>query len=131
MITLHKKDIELLKKIQLFFGVGSVSTVGSKFARYRVRSRLDLKTIVLHFEKYPLQTTKFTNFVSFCKILELMNNKLHTNVEGFLKLLSLINKLNNPLSESLLEKLAYLGEITNVDLELYSGESLKDKLNPL
>ena len=83
---------KILKKIQLFFGVGSVSTVGNKFARYRVRSRQDLKTIILHFERYPLQTAKVINFVSFCRILELMNNKLHTSVEGFLLLLSLINK---------------------------------------
>lgn len=132
IITLHKKDIELLKKIQLFFGVGSVSTVGNKFARYRVRSRQDLKTIILHFERYPLQTTKVLSFTSFCKILEDMNNKLHTKVEGFLKLLSLINKLNNPLSESLLEKLASLGQIPDMDLELYSVESLNlnNKLNP-
>lgn len=132
IITLHKKDIELLKKIQLFFGVGSVSTIGSKTARYRARSRKDLQVIITHFENYPLQTTKFINFLSFCKILEGINNKLHTNVEGFLKLLSLINKLNNPLSESLLEKLAHIGKIPNVDLEISSVESLniKDKIDP-
>jgi hypothetical protein len=132
IITLHIKDIELLNKIQLFFGVGSVSTTGNKFARYRVRSRQDLKVIIAHFEKYPLQTSKFINFMSFCKILEHMNNKLHATVPGFLKLLSLINRLNNPLSESLLENLAPLGKIPNVDLELSSVESLniKDKLDP-
>lgn len=132
IITLHKKDVELLKKIQLFFGVGSVSTVGNKTARYRVRSRQDLKVIVSHFEKYPLQTTKVISFTSFCNILELLNNKLHASIEGFLKLLSLINKLNNPLSESLLEKLAPLGKIPNVDLELSSVESLnlKNRLDP-
>lgn len=111
IITLHIKDIELLNKIQLFFGVGSVSTIGNKVARYRVRSRQDLKIIIAHFEKYPLQTTKFINFMSFCKILEHMNNRLHATVPGFLKLLSLINKLNNPLSESLLANLAPLGKI--------------------
>ena len=132
IITLHIKDIELLNKIQLFFGVGSVSTTGNKFARYRVRSRQDLKVIIAHFEKYPLQTSKFINFMSFCKILEHMHNKLHATVPGFLKLLSLINRLNNPLSESLLENLAPLGKIPNVDLELSSVESLniKDKLDP-
>ena len=88
-----------------------------------MRSRQDLKTIILHFKRYPLQTTKVINFVNLCKILELMNNKAHTNVQGFLNLLSLINKLNNPLSESLLEKLAPLGVIPNIDLELYSAES--------
>lgn len=124
IITLHNKDIELLNKIQLFFGVGVVSTIGSKGARYRVRSRDGLKTIISHFNKYPLQTTKIHNFVSFCKILDLMNQKYHTNVEGFLNLVSLINKLNNPLSPSLLNNLSSLGELPNVDFELTSKESI-------
>ena len=55
IITLHKKDIELLNKIQLFFGVGTVSTLGEKIARYRVRSRDGLQVIISHFYKYPLQ----------------------------------------------------------------------------
>ena len=97
IITLHKKDIELLNKIQLFFGVGTVSTLGEKIARYRVRSRDGLQVIISHFYKYPLQTTKLKNFFSFCKILELLNNKSHTKVEGFLNLASLIHKLNKPL----------------------------------
>ncbi len=132
IINLHVKDIELLNNIKLFFGVGSVSTSGDKVARYRVRSREDLKVIISHFNNYPLQTTKVINFKSFCIILEHMNNKLHTNVEGFLSLLSLINKLNNPLSEALLEKLSSLGKIPNVDLEICSSESLdlNTKLNP-
>ncbi len=49
IITLHKKDIELLNKIQLFFGVGTVSTVGDKVARYRVRSRDGLQVIICTF----------------------------------------------------------------------------------
>ena len=49
IITLHKKDIELLNKIQLFFGVGTVSTLGEKIARYRVRSRDGLQVIISHF----------------------------------------------------------------------------------
>lgn len=132
IITLHNKDIELLKKIQLFFGVGVVSTIGSKGARYRVRSRDGLKTIISHFNKYPLQTTKINSFVSFCNILDLMNQKYHTNVEGFLHLVSLINKLNNPLSPSLLNNLSLLGELPNVDFELTSKESisLNGKLDP-
>jgi len=132
IITLHKKDIELLNKIRLFFGVGYISTWGDKFARYRVRSRQDLEIIISHFEKYPLQTPKIIHFRVFCRILELMEKKFHSNLEGFLELLSLINKLNNPLSDILLEKLAPLGKIPNVDLELFSAESLnlKNKLDP-
>ena len=120
IITLHSKDIELLNKIQLFFGVGIVSTSGDKVARYRVRSISSLKVIFAHFNQYPLQTTKVNNYITFCKILDLMDNKYHANIEGFLYIASLINKLNNPLSPTLLDKLAPLGELPSTDLELTS-----------
>ena len=134
IITLHKKDIELLNKIQSFFGVGTVSLAGDKIARYRVRSRNSLLVIISHFNKYPLQTTKVNNFISFCNILNLMNKKSHLDVEGFLNIASLINKLNNPLSPSLLDKLSLLGELPNTDaqaLELASKKSLlSENLDP-
>ena len=123
IITLHKKDIELLNKIQSFFGVGTVYTVGNKEARYRVRSRLGLNVIISHFNRYSLQTTKAIHFSMFCRILNLINDRHHASAEGFLKLVSLINKLNNPLSQSLLDKLAPLGILPDVDVELSSRES--------
>lgn len=134
IITLHKKDIELLNKIQLFFGVGSVSTVGDKVVRYRVRSREGLQVIISHFNKYPLQTSKRMNFISFCNILDLMNQKYHSNIEGFLKLASLINKLNNPLSKSLVDKLVILGKLPDIGSELICQNCeynlLTENLNP-
>jgi len=68
IITLHIKDLELLKAIQNFFKVGTVSTSGEKFARYRVRSKEDLRVIINHFNIYPLQTSKAINF-AFVKFL--------------------------------------------------------------
>lgn len=116
IITLHKRDLELLNLIKNFFSVGSVTSTGC-FARFRVRSRSDLKVIIAHFNKYPLQTTKSVNFIYFCEILNLINQKVHTNILGFLKLASLINRLNNPLSETLLGKFAELGPLPNVEFE--------------
>lgn len=49
IIYLHVKDIVLLKKINNFFSVGIVSTVGYKTARYRVRSKSELGVIIAHF----------------------------------------------------------------------------------
>lgn len=132
-ITLHKKDIELLNKIQSFFGVGTVSTVGDKVARYRVRSKNSLLVIISHFNKYPLQTTKVNNFISFCNILDLMVKKHHVNIKGFLNIVSLINKLNNPLSPSLLDNLSLLGELPNTKavLKLTPEKSLlSENLDP-
>lgn len=84
--------MELLKAIKNFFKVGTVSTSGYDFARYRVRSRKDLQVIINHFNNYPLKTSKVINFACFCEIFNLIGSKTHTNVKGFLKLVSLINK---------------------------------------
>lgn len=116
IITLHIRDLAILNAIKDFFTVGSVSIVG-KNAQFRVRSRLELKVIIEHFLNYPLQTSKAINFLYFCEILNLLNNKVHTSVSGFLKIASLINKLNNPLSESLLAKLEELGTIPVVEFK--------------
>lgn len=132
IITLHERDLELLNSIKNFFSVGSVSIVG-KDARFRVRSRSELKVIITHFNKYPLQTTKALNFAYFCEILSLINNKVHTNVPGFLKLASLINRLNKPLSESLLTKLVELGPLPKIEFETSSSLNISNKvqiLNP-
>ncbi len=53
-------------------------------ALFRVRSRSELKVIIDHFNKYPLQTSKLKNFIYFCEILNFINNKVHTNIPGFL-----------------------------------------------
>lgn len=130
IINLHKRDLELLNSIKNFFSVGSVSLSGN-LGSFRVRSRSDLNVIIDHFNKYPLQTTKSVNFIYFCEILNLINQKVHTNISGFLKLASLINKLNNPLSGTLLGKLVKLGPLPNVEFEtnLNNINKLKN-LNP-
>ena len=119
VITLHVKDLELLKAINRFFKVAlrGVSLYGSSVARYRVKSREELKVIINHFNEYPLRSSKAISFAYFCEIFNLMGSKLHTNVSGFLKLVSLINKLNRPLSSSTLDKLSYLGVLPNVEFE--------------
>ena len=129
IITLHVRDLELLYSIKNFFSVGSVSIVGTD-ARFRVRSRSELKIIIAHFEKYHLQTTKARNFRYFCEILNLINNRVHTNISGFLRLASLINRLNKPLSESLLTKLVELGPLPKAEFETISNFNKVEILNP-
>lgn len=67
-ITFHAKDLELLKAINKFFKVGTISIVSGKFVQYRARSRKELLEIIDHFNKYPLQTSKVINFAYFCDI---------------------------------------------------------------
>jgi LAGLIDADG endonuclease len=130
IITLHKRDLELLNRINNFFSVGIVSEVGIKGAQYRVRSRSDLNVIITHFNKYPLQTTKILNYIYFCEILNFINKRVHTNISGFLKLVSLINRLNKPISESLLSKLSQLGSIPYIEFEISPSIINTENLNP-
>jgi LAGLIDADG endonuclease len=96
---------------------------------YKVRSRKDLLIIIEHFNKYPLCTSKFINFMYFTKVYDLIGQKLHTNVKGLLQLASLINKLNRPLSASLTKSLSTLGVLPDVDLES-PGINRNPSLNP-
>lgn len=128
-ITLHLRDIETLKAIQVFFnGVGGIAT-NNKLAHYRVRSRDELQVIIDHFQKYPLHTSKLTNFAIFVSIYNLINEKAHTKVTGFLKVAALANKLNKPLSDMLLTNLSKLGNLPNVTFENPTLNN-NPKLNP-
>ena len=55
-------NLELLKKVQDYFGgVGSISKSGMMYY-YEVSSIKALINVRKHFEEFPLQTTKFVHF---------------------------------------------------------------------
>ena len=64
IIGLNKKDIELLKGIQSFFGIGQIYTQNGKIY-YKISSIKNLSIIINHFEKYPLRTQKQADFLLF------------------------------------------------------------------
>jgi hypothetical protein len=99
-IGLDKRDIALLKKIQLFFGVGKIYVYGST-AYYKVISIKDLAAIIDHFDKYPLITQKYADFILFKMIVEIINRKEHLSNEGLRKIVGIRASMNLGLSESL------------------------------
>ena len=62
-VNLHKKDEELLKLIQLYFGGGRIYK-GSKdslvFKIFDIEQNIN--TVIPHFDKFPLQTQKKADF---------------------------------------------------------------------
>jgi hypothetical protein len=100
-IELHRKEIVLLKRIQEFFnGVGNISQKGDKI-RYRVRSLKELRVIIAYFDKYPLITQKYADYVLFKSIVKLIESKEHVTTEGLHLILSLKASLNRGLPEKL------------------------------
>lgn len=111
VISIHKKDEELLRKIQAFFGgIGvikpSVSTRNT--IEFRVLSINDLKVIIEHFDQYPLITKKWADYLLFKQALELIKTKKHLTIEGFNEILAIRASINRGLPKLLKEKFPYV-----------------------
>nr|YP_009663730.1 hypothetical protein [Dactylella tenuis]QCW06867.1 hypothetical protein [Dactylella tenuis] len=102
-ISLNKKDIEILESICFSFGVGQIYHSGTKFY-YRVESFKELNVIIDHFDKYPLITTKSSDFLLFKKCFSIIKNEEHLTEEGLFKLVTLKSTLNRGLPNNVKEK---------------------------
>ena len=103
MIELHSRDLFLLRKIQLFFGVGIVSERKTKNkVVYSVQSVRDIINVIIpHFDKYPLITQKQADYLLFKQVVSLLNLKAHLNIEGIRRIVSIKASLNLGLSDAL------------------------------
>lgn len=117
-IKLHERDLALLQRIKEFFGVGTLIKDGTKIA-YTVKSIEDLtKVIIPPFERFPLLTKKFADFVIFKEIVFIMANKEHLLIENFKKILSLKANLNLGLSEELKKAFPDIIQLPRPDVPL-------------
>ena len=103
-INLHSKDISVLYKIKDFFGVGSINSRNNKnICVYRVNKLNDLvKVIIPHFYNYALITKKYSDFVLWSKVVELMATKKHLTSNGFNTVLSYYASINKGMSSKVL-----------------------------
>ena len=96
-IGLHLKDEKILNLIQSTLGVGKIYKSKSRpdSVELQVSSFKDMSAIIEFFDKYPLITQKWTDYLLFKKAYELILNKQHLTIEGLIKLVeikALINK---------------------------------------
>lgn len=100
-IELHRKDEELLKDIQAFFGVGNIFKGGKDCLSFRVITADHLLKIITHFDKYPLITQKFSDYLLFREVVMMMNQGEHLTKEGLDKIVTIRASLNKGLTEVL------------------------------
>jgi hypothetical protein len=122
-IPLHKKDIDLLNQIQNYFGVGIIKNHGENTLQYCVTSSKDLNVIIAHFDKYPLITQKYADYLLFKQALNIFRSKEHLTVEGFNKVISIRAAMNLGLPEEL--KTTY-PDVTPVLRPVVSEIDIKD-----
>ena len=68
---------------------------------YRVFSFEHLEKIVEHFEKYPLQTQKRSDFYLFKLVVRMIKCGKHRNTEGLHEIINIKASLNKGLTENL------------------------------
>jgi len=95
-ISLNRRDLELIKEIQKFFGCG-----GIRFSRkdncykFEVRSVGDLvRRIIPHFENYPLQGSKAKSFEGFKKICKMLRANLHLSPVHLREIIEIAYEMN-------------------------------------
>jgi hypothetical protein len=103
-ITVHCSDEAILHSVRSFFnGVGNIEYKGN-YVSFRVKKVSDiLQFIIPHFDKYPLQSTKFISFYLFKAAVNLMDKKHHITLSGFKDLLAYKAALKKGLSAKIFQ----------------------------
>lgn len=106
--ALHKKDISVLRGIQdLLGGVGKIRDMGGGgegMVILMVRSLKEITQVVLpHFDKYPLITQKYADYLLFKEVIAIMERKEHLTLEGLNKIVAIRSSINLGLSDKLKE----------------------------
>lgn len=101
-INLHTKDIAILYGIQNFFGAGLVS---SRLVRshcvYRVTKIEDIISVIIpHFFSYPLLSHKYSDFILWSKVANIMHTKNHLTTSGFSTILDYYYSINLGMSKA-------------------------------
>ena len=104
-INLHVRDMELLKLIQAYFGgVGRIGKERNNCCDYTIGSLNQILTKVIpHFDKYPLKTQKYADYLLFKEVVMMMQRGEHLTIEGLQKIINIRASINKGLSPLLKE----------------------------
>lgn len=102
IIELNIKDIDILYKIQNFFGGIGKITFTQKVARFAVFGINDIMIILNHFDNYPLQSAKQRDFYLWKESINIILNKDHLTQKGLEKIVSYKCAMNFSKSDNLM-----------------------------
>lgn len=99
---IHKKDEALLQAIRNSLqGIGKITNNGKNAVQLQISSIKDLKILISHFDKYPLITQKFADYLLFKQAFNLISLKEHLTTDGLYKLVAIKSAMNKGLSSEL------------------------------
>ena len=90
----HIREDELMSTLKNYFSCGHVYKNKEVFT-FRVENFVYVESkLIPFFKKYPILGAKHLDFMDWCKIFELIQNKDHLNLEGLNKIQGIIAKMN-------------------------------------
>jgi hypothetical protein len=94
-IVQHRRDEQVLQKIQEYFGFGAVTVNHGDRKEFRVRGLKNLNKIVDFFQTHRLRTkSKQKSFEVFSVVIKMMSDKEHLTDEGRMKIAKLVSSVN-------------------------------------
>jgi hypothetical protein len=95
-ISQHSRDTELMSSLMQYLACGRIQKRKDKEAvAFEVNKFEDIKTkIIPFFQEYPIEGHKKANYLYFCKIALLMENKLHLTSGGLGEIIDIKNSMN-------------------------------------
>lgn len=95
-IQMLQNETELLKMVKLFFDSGIIYFGKNNTVAFAVQDIYSIKRKVIpHFLKYPLRGTKYLDFLSFKKALDIIDNKEHLLEKGISKIYTISKNMNS------------------------------------
>jgi hypothetical protein len=109
----------LIKAIQNYFGVGTLLINKKKnTVVFSVQSVKDIvKSVIPHFDKYPLITQKRADFLLWKMAVEVIANKEHLTLEGLRKIVAIRASINKGLTPKLNESFLHIVPVPRPTVE--------------
>ena len=91
----HNRDINLMKSFINYLDCGIIYEQ-NQIVIFKVSKFSDINNkIIPFFIKYPIVGVKYNDFLDFCKVKELMNNKEHLTLDGLNKIREIKSGITN------------------------------------
>lgn len=110
------RDVEVLKSIQQFLGVGKIYSTNNT-ATLRVTRIAELMTLIAHFNAYPLLSPKMVVYALWSEAVTMINASLHLTDEGFKRIIALSSALGRGLSANAIQE---FGIVTPIAMPEYT-----------
>ncbi len=101
-VTQGAKSVKCLHMLRRHFGVGQVyrnrrhDNHKEDLYRFSIVRRNDLMNVIIpFFEKYPLRTSKSSDFTKFAECVRLMNLNVHLTASGVVRIAEITETMNH------------------------------------